>query len=244
MEILEDVRNRQWPVPDEPWVLKQAWNDLLFAHWPVAREELRALVPSFLALDLFDNQAWLTISPFRLSDLRPRGIPSLPGLSSFDEINVRTYVVHDGRPGIYFFSLDANSTLAVSGASALFHLPYFLARIRVEIDRGSIAYVGRRVTNPAARLEARYAPAGPPFEPAPATLDYFLTERYCLYTQGAAAAYRVEIQHRPWRLQAAEAEISVNTMADVAGIRLASTPPLLHFARRQDVLTWRPHALD
>ena len=189
MEIPRDNPSRQWPVPDEPWILKQAWNDLLFAHWPVARDRLRELVPPFVDLDLFDGEAWLTLTPFRLSDLRPRGIPALPWISAFDEINVRTYVTRGGKPGIYFFSLDANSTLAVS--------------------------------------------------------DYFLTERYCLYTQDAASrAYRVEIQHAPWQLQPAEAEIATNTMAAAAGIRLPSMAPLLHFAKRQDVLTWRPHGLD
>jgi uncharacterized protein YqjF (DUF2071 family) len=244
MEMLEDVRNRQWPVPDEPWILKQAWNDLLFAHWPVARDRLRELIPSFLDIDLFDNQAWLTIAPFRLSDLSPRGIPPLPWVSSFNEINVRTYVVYGGIPGVYFFSLDANSTLAVQGATTLFHLPYFLAEIAAENERGRILYRSRRLTGVSAAFEAEYAPAGPLFEPEPGTIDYFLAERYCLYTQDSAAnPYKVEIHHRPWQLQPAEARVSTNTMADAAGIRLPTIAPVLHFARRQDVLTWRPHQL-
>ena len=244
MEVLADTRNRQWPLPDEPWILKQAWNDLLFVHWPVARDRLRALVPSWLDLDVFDNQAWLTISPFRLSDLSPRGIPALPWISSFDEINVRTYVVCRGIPGVYFFSLDANSTTAVAGASTFFHLPYFLADISAENDRGRISWHSRRLREPAARFEAEYAPAGPLFEPAKGTIDFFLTERYCLYTQDSAAnAYRVEIHHRAWQLQTAEAELLQNTMADAAGIRLPSIAPVCHFARRQDTVTWRPRLL-
>ncbi len=244
MEILEDVKNRQWPVPEEPWIVRQAWNDLLFAHWPVARDRLRELVPAFLELDAFENEAWLTITPFRLSDLSPRGVPALPWVSSFDEINVRTYVVYKGIPGIYFFSLDANSTVAVGGATTLFHLPYFLADIEVKEDRGRLAYRSRRLADTAAEFQGEYAPAGAVFEPQRGTLEYFLTERYCLYTQDAAAnAYRVEIQHRPWQLQAADAHIAINTMADPAGVRLPSMAPVLHFARRQDVLTWRPHLL-
>jgi uncharacterized protein YqjF (DUF2071 family) len=244
VEILEDVKNRQWPVPDEPWILKQAWNDLLFAHWPVARDRLRELVPADLELDLFEREAWLTITPFRLSDLSPRGVPALPWVSSFDEINVRTYVVYKGIPGIYFFSLDANSTVAVGGATTLFHLPYFLADIEVKDDRGRLAYRSRRLTDVTAEFQGEYAPAGPLFEPQRGTLEYFLTERYCLYTHDSARnAYRVEIQHRPWQLQTAEAQIAINTMADAAGARLPSMAPVRHFARRQDVLTWRPHLL-
>ena len=245
MDILEDVRHRPWPVPDDPWILKQAWNDLLFSHWPVARDRLREHVPAFLELDRFDNEAWVSVTPFRLSDLSPRGIPALPVISSFDEINVRTYVVHDGMPGIYFFSLDANSAMAVGGASTLFHLPYYLADIRVEDDRGRISYHSSRRRGEQAEFMARYSPAGALFEPQPGTIEYFLTERYCLYTQDAAAhGYRVEVHHAPWQLQNAEAEISVNTMVDAAGLRLPSMVPLLHYARRMDVITWAPHVLD
>lgn len=241
---MEDVRHRQWPLPDEPWILRQAWNDLLFTHWPVARDRLRELVPSFLEIDTFDNEAWLTVTPFTLSDLSPRGIPPLPVVSSFDEINVRTYVVYDGIPGIYFFSLDANSALAVGGASTLFHLPYFLADIRVEHDRGRISFCSRRKRGDKADFEVQYSSADRLFEPERGTIDYFLTERYCLYTQDSAAtAYRVEIHHAPWKLQAADAQLSVNTMAEAAGLRLPSMAPLLHYARRQDVVTWRPHRL-
>jgi uncharacterized protein YqjF (DUF2071 family) len=244
MDVFEDVSHRQWPLPDGPWILKQSWNDLLFAHWPIARDRLRELVPSFLELDTFDNEAWLSVTPFRLSDLSPRGLPALPVISSFDEINVRTYVVHDGIPGIYFFSLDANSAIAVGGASSLFHLPYFLADIRVEDDRGRISFRSRRVRGDQAEFDVQYSSAGRLFEPEGGTIDYFLTERYCLYTQDAAAnAYRVEIHHAPWQLQLADAELSANTMAEAAGLRLPSMAPLLHYARRQDVVTWSPHLL-
>ncbi|HUP40976.1 MAG TPA: DUF2071 domain-containing protein [Vicinamibacterales bacterium] len=245
MDIQEHVDHRPWPLPTDPWILKQAWNDLLFTHWPVARDRLRELVPSHLELDIFDNEAWVSVTPFRLSDLSPRGIPALPVISSFDEINVRTYVVYNGIPGIYFFSLDANSAVAVGGASTLFHLPYYLADIRVGDDRGHVAFRSSRRRAEAVEFAARYAPAGRVFEPERNTIEYFLTERYCLYTQDSASnAYRVEIHHAPWQLQSAEVELPVNTLVDAAGLRLPSMAPLVHYARRQDVLTWSPHLLD
>lgn len=244
MDILEDVRHREWPLPDAPWVLKQTWNHLLFAHWPVARDHVRALVPRFLELDLFDGQAWLSVTPFTVSDLSPRGIPPLPMISTFNEINVRTYVVHDGIPGVYFFSLDANSAIAVGGASTFFHLPYFLADIHAEDRRSYQSFQSRRRRADGAAFDGEYSPAGAVFQPSAATLDYFLTERYCLYTQDSSAhAYRLEIHHLPWELQPGEAHISVNTMTDAACLRLPSVPPLLHYARRQEVLTWSPHRL-
>ena len=243
MELLEEIRHRPWPVPAAPWVLRQSWQNLLFAHWPVARDRLRELVPSFLEIDTFHSEAWLGIVPFHLGDLSPRGVPALPWISAFNEINVRTYVIYDGIPGVYFFSLDANSAVAVAGATTLFHLPYFLADVRLEEERGRIWYSSRRKST-TAEFEAIYAPAGPVFEPLAGTLEYWLTERYCLYAQDdASKAYRVEIHHRPWQLQTAEAQIAVNSMADAAGIRLPSMAPLLHFVRRQDVLTWSPDQL-
>jgi hypothetical protein len=243
MEILEDVQHRPWPVPDEPWILRQAWNELLFAHWPIARDRLREIVPSCLEIDTFDNQAWLTIAPFHLTDLSPRGLPALPWVSTFNEINVRTYVVYNGIPGVYFFSLDADSTLAVGGASRLFHLPYFLAEIDMASDRGRVSFHSQRTMRPA-EFQVQYAPSGTLHEPERGTLEYWLTERYCLYTQDSSGtAYRVEIHHRPWQLQAADALIAINSMADAAGLRLPAIAPLVHYSPRQDVLTWRPHAL-
>lgn len=244
MDILEDVRHRPWPLPEEPWILKQAWNDLLFAHWPIARDRLRELVPSFLEIDLFGEEAWLSITPFKLTDLSPRGIPAMPVISSFDEINVRTYVVYGGIPGIYFFSLDANSAMAVGGASTLFHLPYFHADIHMECDRGRFSFRSRRTRGAEAEFDAHYSPAGSLFEPQRGTLDYFLTERYCLYTHDSASnAFRVEIHHAPWQLQSANADVIINTMAGAAGLRLPSMAPVLHYARRQDVVTWSAHPL-
>jgi uncharacterized protein YqjF (DUF2071 family) len=243
--ILHDVDHRPWPLPESPWVMRQSWQDLLFSHWPVARDRLREVVPTFLEIDTFDDEAWLGITPFRMSDVSPRGIPALPWVSSFHEINVRTYVVYEGIPGVYFFSLDADSSLAVGGASTLFHLPYFRASMKFEKDRNRISFSSRRLTNETAQFESTHSPVGPTFEPSPATLEHWLTERYCLYTMDSSArAYRVEIHHRPWELQSAEAYIEMNTMADAAGIRLPSISPLLHFSSRQDTLVWLPQQLD
>jgi uncharacterized protein YqjF (DUF2071 family) len=235
------AEHRPWPVPDEPWILKQSWNDLLFVHWPVSRDTLRETVPAYLELDTYENESWLTITPFRLTDLAPRGLPPLPWVSAFSEINVRTYVVYKGIPGIYFFSLDADSTIAVSGASTVFHLPYFVARIDVENQASHLSFRSRRVAAPA-EFHVEYRPIGPAYQPELRTLDHWLTERYCVYTgDSSARAYRVEIHHPPWRLQAAEARIILNSMA--ARVHLPSAAAIAHFARRQDVVTWRPHAL-
>ena len=223
--------------------MTQTWHDLLFAHWPVDREQLRQKVPPGFTLDLFDGQAWIGIIPFHMSNVAPRGLPALPWVSAFPELNVRTYVSVEGKPGVYFFSLDAGNPLAVATARTLFHLPYFSAAMEVEEKDGWVHYSSRRHDNPA-ELVARYRPAGGASEPAPGTLEHFLTERYCLYTLDRDfRPYRLEIHHLPWRLQPADAEIASNTMAAAAGVRLPSTAPLLHFSRRQDMVGYRLHRI-
>ena len=152
----------------------------------------------------------------------------------------------EGRPGVWFFSLDAGNPLAVAIARAWFHLPYFRARMRCSNRDGWIEYASQRAHNGAvtAALKGRYRPVGPVIFPVPDTLEYFLTERYCLYTlDGKRRLIRGEIHHLPWPLQTAEAQFDQNTMAEAAGVLLPAGKPLLHFAKRQDVIVWRPQRL-
>ena len=111
----DDTAHRPWPLPREPWIMAQRWSDLLFAHWPVPLDVIRPLVPSSLPIDLRDGSAWISIASFYLSHLRPRFIPPLPLASAFPELNVRTYTSLGGKPGVYFFSLDAGSAIIISG---------------------------------------------------------------------------------------------------------------------------------
>jgi uncharacterized protein YqjF (DUF2071 family) len=241
--ILKETAHRPWPMPSGPWLMTQTWTDLLFAHWPVAKDTVRALVPPPFELDLFDGQAWLAVVPFSMSNVAPRFVPSLPWVSAFPELNVRTYVRAGGKPGVFFFSLDAGNPVAVATARTLLNLPYFSADMTVEAN-GDVRYSSRRRSAPAAEFEATYRPHGNPRTPAPGSLEYFLTERYCLYAvDHASHAYRLEIHHPVWPLETADAEIRVNTMADAAGIRLPSMAPLLHFSRRQDVVCWGPEKI-
>jgi uncharacterized protein YqjF (DUF2071 family) len=223
--------------------MTQSWHDLLFAHWPMDARGLQEKLPAGLPLDTFEGQAWLGVVPFRMTNVTPRGVPSIPFMSSFVELNVRTYVTLHGKPGVYFFSLDANSAIAVAAARALFGLPYHLATMEIERRDAQIVYTSARQTkmNGVAEFAATYRPIGSVQTPAPGSLEHFLTERYCLYTVDKGfRANRLEIHHPPWPLQAAESAIAVNTMAEAAGIRLPSTSPLLHFARRQDMVAWAP----
>ena len=221
----------------------QRWHELLFAHWPIPAERVRPLVPSALGLDTFDGLAWIGIVPFRMTRVRLRGTPALPGLSAFPELNVRTYVRHGERRGVWFFSLDAASRLAVRAARSWFHLPYFDAEMECAERAGEIHYRSSRTHRgaPAAEFRGRYAPSTPIELARPGTLEHFLTERYCLFAAGPRGRLlRGDIHHSPWPLQRAQAELATNTMAAASGLELPTIPPLLHFTRVLDVLIWAP----
>jgi uncharacterized protein YqjF (DUF2071 family) len=220
--------------------MTMTWHELLFAHWALDAKLLALKIPAPLELDLWDGHAWLGVVPFLMTNVTPRGVPSLPWVSAFPELNVRTYVRLEDKPGVYFFSLDAGNPLAVRVARTLFHLPYYSARIDVGDESASIRYNSDRTSHHAAsaKLIATYKPVGSAFRARPASLEHFLTERYCLYTVHDARVYRLEIHHPPWPLQPAEAVIEVNSMAGAAGIALPATAPLLHFSKRLDVVAW------
>jgi uncharacterized protein YqjF (DUF2071 family) len=236
-DTLDVIAHRPWPMPGAPWIMTQTWRDLLFAHWPVDADVVRARVPASCDLDLFEGQAWLGVVSFEMTNVAPRAAPALPWMSAFPEINVRTYVRAGSKPGVYFFSLDATNPVAVWAARRLFHLPYHAASIDV-VHGDTIEYRSRRLEGDAS-FHATYRPDGVARAPVEGSLEHFLTERYCLYTADRAdRLYRVDIHHPPWPLQPAAADIRVNTLAAAASIRLPGVAPRLHFAKRQDVVNW------
>jgi uncharacterized protein len=239
--VLTRTENRPWPVPTQPWLMAQNWRDLLFAHWPVSPELVERVLPPGLPVDTFDGAAWIGVTPFEVTGLRPHGGLPVPGTSRFAELNVRTYTTVGGKPGIYFLSLDAASRLAVVAARRAYRLPYFPAEMTIERRAGAIHYRSRRAGREGdpAGFAADYRPAGEVFHAHRGTLEYFLTERYCLYTIDATGRpLRAEIQHPPWPLQPAAALITGNTMTSPWGIELPRQQPLLHFSRLQQVVIW------
>ena len=230
--VVNDTAHRPWPVPDEPWSNAQSWIDLAFLHWRVDADELRRHVGRSVELDTFDGEAWLGITPFLLSGFRLRGLPPVPRLSTFPELNVRTYVTRDDKPGIWFFTLDAASTLAVEGAKRMYRLPYHRAQMSYRRAGDRVQYESARA---GAAFSGSYRGDGDLFQAEPGTLEHFLTERYCLYTEDGGRAYRAEIHHPRWDLQRAEAVIDLNTMSPFA---LADDQPHVLFSPRQDAVIW------
>jgi uncharacterized protein YqjF (DUF2071 family) len=219
-------------------MMAQTWEELLFAHWRVPADALGALIPNGLELDLFDGEAWLGVTPFRVTNLRMRGLPPFPAVSSFLEVNTRTYVTAEDKPGVWFFSLDASSRLAVEAARLGYKLPYFWADMRAEWGQGWLSYAATRRDERGGAFRGRYRPTGDSVAAEPGSLAHFLTERYCLYASDSRGrVHRAEIHHPPWPLQPAEAEIDENTLPP-AGVPLGNEDPLLHFSARQDVVVW------
>jgi hypothetical protein len=240
--LCRDTSHRPYPLPERPWTVFMRWLDLAFLHWPVPASRLRPLLPAGVALDTFDGAAWIGIVPFRMTGIRHRLLAPVPGLSAFHELNVRTYVTCGGKPGVWFFSLDAANALAVFGARRTFYLRYYRARMRSSTSAaGAISFDSVRTHRgePPARLVARYRAVGEAFSAEPGSLEHFLIERYCLYSvDPAGRILRGDIHHRPWSLQRGEAELPVNTMTEPLGIRLPPEPALVHVAHRTDAFAW------
>jgi uncharacterized protein YqjF (DUF2071 family) len=233
---LRQIAHRPWPLPRAPWVMGQSWCDLLFAHWAVDPDRLEPFVPAPLHLELHGGRAWLGVTPFVLRGLHARFVPPLPRLSSFCEVNVRTYVTCDGKPGIMFFTLDASSAAAVAGGRLFAGLPYRRARMSSRRLGSWTEYSSER---DGFRLRGRWSPRAQSFSPPAGSLEHFLVERYCLYTSRASRLWRVDVHHGPWTLSEPEHGAELDLALRSPQIPLDRSP-LLHVAGRQDVVCWAP----
>ena len=222
------------------------WANLAFLHWPMPQDALRSKLPRGLELDTHDDTAWLGITPFEMRDVHVTGMPRIPTATNFAELNVRTYVRHAGRAGVYFFSLDAASLLAVTTARSVTGLPYYHARMSARGQDGEILFASERraARAPKASLRARYAPTGDVYRSEPGSLEHFLTERYSLFVDRASSITRLDIEHAPWPLQDGSAEVSVNTMAQAAGLALPDQKPHVLFSRQLQVVAHWPKSAD
>lgn len=243
--MLASVEHRPFAVPDGSWVQEHTWHDLLFAHWPVRADQLQALLPRGIEIDMHDGEAWIGVIPFRLSNIHLRGFAPLPVVSAFTELNVRTYVTCHGKPGVYFFSLDADSLFNVIVARHWYNLSYFYSHMRIDHDGESIRFSSvRRDCDSPPHFEANYRPIGDPYQAKPGSLEHWFCERYCLFAADSRGRiFCGDVHHAPWPLQKAEAEIEVNTMATPLGLKLRHTQPVLFFARKIDVLVWQPRPI-
>jgi hypothetical protein len=236
--LTDDERLRARAPTGGRQLMRQIWRHLGFLHWPVASSTIASLLPSGLQVDTFDGAAYLGIVPFTIPLSRTPRL-RLPVAPAFHELNLRTYVHRDGRdPGVWFFSLDAASRLAVAGARLGYHLPYFHARISMELSDGpSVDYRSRRITSgPAAEFSGRYGPTGPAAPAAVGSLEFFLAERYLLYAWNGRTLATARVHHAPYPLQPAAAFDVRQSLTGAVGLPpLVAPPPLVHYAREVDV---------
>ncbi len=233
--------DRVWPLPRQPWVMRMTWSELLFAHWQVEPEKVQSLLPNGVTLDSRDGMAWVGVVPFLMSNIAPRLCPPISGLSRLLELNVRTYVTVGGKPGVWFFSLDAASRVAVRVARLTFNLPYMDAKMAMDqAQHDTIEYQSKRTHRgePSAEYDASYSAAGEFFEAKPGSLEYWLTARYCLYSANRSGRiFRGEIDHPPWSLAPATYTERINTMGKPFGFKFQGEPHLL-YAKPVDVRAW------
>ena len=245
--LLVANEHRPFPMPENRrWVMAQTWQRLLFAHYPVATDSIRPMIPSLLEIDTYDGEAWISIVPFMMNHVHLRRLPSFPTTGKFPELNVRTYVKYRDKAGVWFFSLDAASFLAVWTARLTFNLPYFHATMSLDQSGDTLRYksVRKHPGATSAIFDASYRPTAPVQDYAPDSLDRWLSERYVLYSGNRQGKLFIgHINHLQWQLQPAEAEFERDDMAQASGIPILETKPLLHYAHHIDVITWALQAL-
>jgi uncharacterized protein len=230
-QLVTDVGHRPWPLPDGPWAQAQTPRGVLLAHWPVPHDELARTVPPELSVDTFDGEAWLGLVAYRLTQLRLRGLPPIPGLSSLLQVEVRTYVTLDDRPGIWLCSLEVSNPFLVEAAKRAHRLPAFRARIRAEEFGRATRFEAERDD---LAFEASYAPAGASFTAEPGTLDHFLCERFAVYTADGGRVYRAQLHHLPWQVAPAAGVVEATTLSPIT----LSGAPHLRLSSLQDELVW------
>lgn len=221
-------------------VIHQKWGKLLFMHWPIEATLLRPLVPEALEIDQFEGKAWIAIAPFTIWDMRafPPYLPALPGLNHMHELNVRTYVRFNDEPGVWFFSLDTNSHAAVFGGRTLFKLPYYSAEIELEQTGDEITYSLTRDEPPQGRFTASWTIGKALPQSQAGSREFFLTERYGLFTEHSGEIYRAQLEHPPWPLREATLGSFDSNLITVLGLEAPRGAPLTHYAEALGVDIW------
>jgi uncharacterized protein len=234
-----DDSHRLWSLPPLPWLMKQNWNDLLFAHYPIKLDLLRKLVPDMLPLDSYNGMGWIGIVSFQMTGVRLRGLPPIPGTNTFPQVNVRTYINLDGKPGVYFLSLDATNRLVASVARKFLNLPYYYADIKIKHNVSGFVINSKKRSDNQAGLVCSYRAISETYYAPKGTFDEWMAERYCFYTLNKKGLpLRCDILHQPWLLQHAEAEMSHNTLLTKQGIQVEKEWPVFHFSKGLEVRAW------
>ncbi len=223
-----------------PWVCAQRWEQLLFLHWPVPMATARSLVPAAIDIDTYEGQAYVSVLSLRMARVHLRDLFPMPDLGDFPELNVRTYVVHDGKPGVWFVSIDAPSHLNTWIGRHVFHLAYDTAHMRMTDDGGHVDFTSDRERG-TARFAATYELHGPAAPAAAGSLEEFLAERYCMYTlDHERQLRRADIEHQPWMLQPVTVDVHENSVLQGDGMPDLGPPAHAMYAGALENVVWLP----
>ena len=227
--------------PEGSPLMEQVWEDLLFLHWPIEEALIRPLIPESLEIDTFEGKAWIGITPFRLTGLRLLSLPPIPGFNAFNEINVRTYVLHHGKPGIWFLSLDASKLIPAIGARIFFTLPYFSAEIDFAKSDGEFRFDMKRDLASETYFYARWKQGARLRVPDTESLAFFLIERYALFAEAGGSLSMTRAYHHPWILDEAILVSLESTLIAALGLPEPIGEPLAHFSSSPvTVGVWAP----
>ena len=234
-DIILNTTHRTWALPAGKWAYYQEWNHVLFLHWKVSARELQTLLPAHLTLDLYEGTAWVSLVPFTMEKMRPNGMPAFTPISNFHEINVRTYVTAEGKPGVYFLNIEAQKYLSAYIARKTSGLPYEKSVIKRAINHSQHTYTSTNQVK-AFQLNAAFETGSPITHKPP--LNTWLTERYCLYLGDNGQLYRYQIHHHPWELQEVQIK-NLTTAYAIGNISLHTPPDLAHYSKGVQVIAWK-----
>ena len=241
MDILKTQNHQYWPLPSKYWIMRQTWKNVLFAHFPISPERLRPHIPSTLEIDTYQDSAWLGVIIFVIEGIYFRGLSPISVVFKFPEVNLRTYVQHGGKRGVFFLSLDVGNWASLAISKGWYHLPYCSAEIsyRKEGDTFHCHSLRKGKSDNPITFTGSFTPDLEVYFPEDGTIDHWLTERYCLYSQdNRGNLYCGDIHHKPWPLQKAEAIISTNTLPTPFGIDISKPEPTFYFSEGVDTLFW------
>lgn len=230
--IQQATAHRPWPLRSKPWAFYQEWNRAFFLHWRVPHEWVQPMIPRGTALDTFDGSAWVSLVAFTMEKIRPRQLPPWPLISNFHEVNVRTYVTAENKPGIFFLSIEAGKRVSAWISAKVSGLNYEYASMQRMGEKYTSLNTKRNY-----RLDAHYAVGKPILQKSP--LDIFLTEKYCLYMEKAGRPFRYEVHHQPWDLYHTSFS-ALTTDYTIGDCSLQSPPHLVHYSPGVQVLAWTP----
>lgn len=227
-----------FPMPEKPHALVQEWRNLTFMHWEVEPEVLMPHIPKGLEIDLFQGKAYVGTIPFVMKNVRPRMLPSLPGVSTFPEFNIRTYVTKNGKPGVLFITLDAQSRITCWHAPRSYGLPYRYAKCSLDASDDKYSWKSRR-TSDGVELEGECEIHGESRVAEKNSLEYFLFERYSLYTEHRGKLHMAYTLHAPWVFKDGNVKITKNTLTESYGLGIdVINPHYVHASEGVYVQTW------